>query len=154
MEPVVDGSRLHYQLLDGSGPKTGWVTVQEGSRWFWMAIDCWWHWVAVGECWQFLVGWCPLMSFCSWQFPLTKSERAGIFVSCIFVDQKNADIDVIKHTLSLTSAWIFQLLCEFAASSQAQGKELMRKAVASAIADAPACEHLDTTQMSYLVNQG
>ena len=41
LEPVVDGSRLHYQLLDGSGPKTGWVTVQERSGWFWMVGGCW-----------------------------------------------------------------------------------------------------------------
>ena len=32
-EPVVDG-RLRYQLLNGSGPSTGWVTVQVSCRTF------------------------------------------------------------------------------------------------------------------------
>ncbi len=32
-EPVVDG-RLRYQLLNGSGPSSGWVTVQVPCRTF------------------------------------------------------------------------------------------------------------------------
>lgn len=112
-EPVVDG-RLRYQLLNGSGPSTGWVTVQVSCRTF------------VGQMARTPRAWHPKYPKC---FTWFQTKTAALMSSCWMV------LDDLEpfwiHICHLDIG--FSTFVADVRLAKAQGKELMRRATGQSL---------------------